>query len=57
MTLIPISTDYVIDNIVNEYDIICKFIILPLIGIFSISIIYFNKKQNKNIINGNTLYT
>ena len=50
MALIPLSTVYVNDNIEDEYDIIFKFIILPLMGLFSISIIYFNQtnKQKYN---------
>ncbi len=50
MPLIQLNPGYVNDNIVNEYDIICKFIILPLMGLFSISIIYFNRtnKQKYN---------
>ena len=50
MPLIPLNTGYVNDNIDNEYDIICKFIILPLMGVFSISMIYFNQtnKQKYN---------
>ena len=50
MPLIPLNPAPVNDNVENEYDLVCKFIVLPLMGLLSISIIYFNqtKKQKYN---------
>jgi hypothetical protein len=50
MALIPLNPLYITDNIEDEYDIIFKFIILPLMSLFSFSIIYFNQtnKQKYN---------
>ena len=43
MPLVPLNKSYVDDNNVDEYDVIFKFIVLPLLGLFSIFIIYINK--------------